>query len=74
MYFEPCNPGDPDAVPGDFLSLTAQHGTDAVAAPALRMSDFEAAMQRVRPSIKPEEIVILNEFREQVASAPAASV
>lgn len=72
QLFEPCDVGDEGAAPGSLLETVAAHGADAVAPPPVRLRDFELALARVQPSVRRQELQMLEGFREAVAEPEAA--
>eukprot|EP00928_Gymnodinium_smaydae_P061327 TRINITY_DN45429_c0_g1_i1.p1 TRINITY_DN45429_c0_g1~~TRINITY_DN45429_c0_g1_i1.p1 ORF type:complete len:491 (-),score=102.89 TRINITY_DN45429_c0_g1_i1:83-1444(-) len=61
QYWQPCSPGDPNAQEKTLMEVNS----DELLEPEVMAGDFEVALEKIRPSVSPKDLLQHEEFTSQ---------
>ncbi len=65
VMYEPCSPGEKNAVCTSLTELAEQGKATQVHPPKITMSDFRKVMLRARPTVSPGDLVVFENFTKE---------
>ncbi len=62
LYYVPCGPRAPGAFESDLMQLAAEGKADKVKVPLISKSDFDAVLERARPTVGADDLEVHEKF------------